>query len=460
MSPMTAWIRSAPWLGILIALAAAAGPARAQPAPVGAVTPPARADVALRGRVLATLQVSGYPACQAECKRIGGCTGYNHATGSLRPPPALPGMPPAPPASNCTLLTGDLADAPQLGVISCRMPCGAQGKAGTVASPVAGRTPQAAGNSGPSTLRPLPGASAAATPPAIAVPVVPPLVSGGTYVPAPAPAPASAPPAAPRAGIGGYEIVSGPEINLAPLASATASAQCPVGKVALSAGYQVHAGGDASFGLEVRGALPEGREARVLVRNANVLEPARARALAVCVNAIAGLRSVDSEVFSGSQSAGDARLACAAGERVVGGGAMGTLNGLLGINAPQGGSTDTAWQVRQISSTAAPAVRVSATVRALCAPEPQVDGWELVQSAAQSLGAHSKVTLAQGCPVGKVLLAAGLVQTSSNLLDMVSNTLEPGSNTLNWTAQVHNRNTINGSGNVVVSLAAVCARRT
>lgn len=458
------------WITRLTALllsAASASAAWSQPVPVAPVTPPARVDMALRGQVLAGMQVDSHPACQSECKRVSGCTGYNLATGSVRPPQPMPGMPLTPAPANCTLLAGTLTDAPVRGVISCRMPCTATGSTG-----VAGRVPVSTGQTGAqggAILRPPKGTLVPATPaPAAPVagavlPVVPPLVMGGTYTPpraaVPAPAPAPRPTPVARSGVSGYEVVLGPEITLAPLASATATALCASGKVALSAGYRMLAGGDASFGLEVRGLMPEGREARVLMRNANVFEQARVRAMAVCVNAIAGLRAVDSETTAGSNSVGDARMACAAGERVVGGGAMGTLNSLFGINAPAGGASDGAWLVKMLSSTAAPGMRVSAATRALCAPEAGADGWEIVRSASQSLGAHSQTTLALSCPTGKALLAAGLTQGSNNLLDMVSNTLQPQDNTLAWQAHVHNRNTINGSGHVDVSLAAVCVRR-
>ena len=496
------------WRAALAACAALAGLAQAQAQPValGVVAPPARVDTALRGSVLATLRSASPAACLAECKRVRGCTGYNFAAPG--PGPVLPDSPGGrlganvdPRAANCSLMSGMLSDAPNRGVVSCRMPCTADA-AGSVATaqPLPGavvRDPNLALGRPPLPTR-QPPATASATAPALAALLTAPApVIVGTYTPPPPPGPATAAPApaprpaAVRTGVSGYEVVPGPMVDIAPLSHALTSAQCPAGKVALSAGWRVTPGGDAQFGLEVRGAMPDGALATVLVRNANAFVAARAQAFAVCVNAIAGLRAI--EVGRTGFAASDApqlrQLDCAASERLVGGGVMGTNDVMLGSNAarrptfddlivfgtsglpgspgagagtsaPPAASSPAVWRVNVASSNAvALPGSVSFSARALCAPEAAVDGWELIESAQVSLGARSRAEPALGCPGGKALLAAGVSQRSNNLLDMVVASMAPKPNTLDWAAQIANRNTIGGSGAVVAGLSAVCARR-
>ena len=501
------------WTAAFTACAALSGLAQAQPVAIGAVAPPARVDTALRGSVLASLRAASPAACLAECARVPGCTGYNFAAPG--PGPVLPGSPGGqlgarvdPRAANCTLMSGALTDAQNKGVVSCRMPCTA-GAATSGATPMPMPLPSTTVRDpgrlalSPPPVRPAPttGAPVAMPPPLTALPTP---VIAGTYnpplapppsaapAPAPPPRPAPAPPAVVRSGVSGYEVVPGPMIDIAPLSHTVTSAQCPAGKVALSAGYRVTAGGDAQFGIEVRGAMPDGRLATVLVRNANAFVPARGQAFAVCVSVIAGLRVLD--IASGI-GAGEPpqlhQLDCAASERLVGGGVMGSNDVMVGSNAPRrptfddpivfgtsglpgapgsaGGAAPPAapaanaaavWRVNGVSSSAVAlpgSARFSA--RALCAPEAAVDGWELVETAELALGARSRAEPALGCPGGKALLAAGVSQRSDNLLDMVVASMAPRANTLDWAAQIANRNTIGGSGAVRAGLSALCARR-
>lgn len=498
------------WVAALAACAALSGVAQAQPVAVGAVTPPARVDTALRGSVLATLRAASPAACLAECRRVQGCTGYNFSgTGAG---PVLPGSPGGklganvdPRAANCTLLSGTLTDASIKGVVSCRMPCTADA-AGPVATsrPLPGATlrdPNVALTRPPLPTRQAPAAASTAAPGALLTALPPAIV--GSYTPPPPPRPAPPPPprtappvpapAVARTGVSGYEVVAGPLVNVAPLSHTVTSAQCPAGKVALSAGYRVTPGGDAQFGLEVRGAMPDGRLATVRVRNANVVDAARAQAFAVCVNSIAGLRVIDvpASGFGAGDPAQLRQLECAATERLVGGGVMATNDVMMAANAPRRPSFDdpvvfgtsglpgssgsgspgpgqgppasdapAVWRTRTVASSAvALPGSVNFSARALCAPEAAVDGWELVESAEVSLGARTRAEPALSCSGGKALLAAGVAQGSDNLLDMVVASMAPKANTLEWAAQIANRNTIGGSGPVQAGLSAICARR-
>ena len=505
-------------IAALAALAVSAGLAQAQPVATGLVAPPAQVDTALRGSLLASLRASTPGTCLAECKRVTGCTGYNFATPG--PAPGLPGGPGGrlgagagvdPRAANCSLMSGTLADAPNRGVVSCRMPCDAGAKgplantqplpgAAILRDPNLAQTRPPLGAQPPPPVAPMP-APAPAPLLAATVPVI-----VGTYTPPPAPQPAPAPtprpavpppvaaaPAVARTGVSGYEVVSGPMVDIAPLSHALTAAQCAAGKVALSAGWRVTPGGDAQYGLEVRGAMPDGRQATVLVRNANAFVPARGQAFAVCVNAIAGLRAVDTGRGTLWVNLPPAlrQLDCAASERLVGGGVMGNNDTMMGSNAqrrpsfddpmvfgasglpggaagssgaavgsaPPAANSPAVWRVHVAFSASPYSTSANFSARALCAPEAAVDGWEWVESATVSLGARSRAEPAIGCPGGKSLLAAGVSQRSDNLLDMVVASIAPQTNTLDWTAQIANRNTIGGGGAVVAGLSALCARR-
>lgn len=470
------------WIAALAACTALAGLARAQPLAIGAVAPPARVDTVLRGSVLASLRAVSPAACLAECKRVQGCTGYNFAAPG--PGPELPGSPGGklgaavdPRAANCTLLRGALSDAPTRGVVSCRMPCSADA-AGPVATPqplpgasvhdpnlALGRPPlsklqPAASAQAPAALLATPAPVIVGTytppppPPRPAPPPPPPPPPPRPASPAPAPAPA---PAVVRTGVSGYEVVSGPEINVAPLAYTVASAQCPVGKVALSAAYSFTASGFASFGLEVRGAMPDGRTANVWMRNANVVDAAKGRAIAVCVNDVAGLRVVDSWTESLDDRVNPSHLTCTGRERLVGGGVMAGNDTHITANAPQRWGDPGTWLVEVIrSSPLAGQDRIR--TRALCAPEAAVDGWEVIQSARVGLGGRSQRMLLQTCPGSKVLLAGGVLQSSGPPLDMVVSTLGP-QGPIAWSTEVKNRNTGGASSQIEVVFAAICARR-
>lgn len=99
--------------GLLFALAVGAGldPVQAQSSVAGTVAAPMRADMTLSGNVADSRDSGDLAGCHNLCKRLAGCTGFSFYR---RAPDAK---------STCRLLTGTLTDAPQVGVVSCRMPC-------------------------------------------------------------------------------------------------------------------------------------------------------------------------------------------------------------------------------------------------------------------------------------------------------------------------------------------------
>ena len=293
-------------------------------------------------------------------------------------------------------------------------------------------------------------------------------VTRPTLMPPPPPmTKAASPPPRPVAAIGisGMEVVAGPIATVAALAITSASAQCPTGKVALSAGVEFTAPGQASFGLEVKGAWPVWNDARlatVSVRNANVFVPARVRAFAVCVTEIPGLRRASVGGLTTARGDDPVRIdgSYNANERVVGGGVMGESMTIVTSNAPDGVNPGAGvWH--QIAMPASP-VRLPGTYGVqsiiLCAPATAVDGWALVTSVPVSLGASSQSALSTSCPPGKVLLAAGVLQSSSNYIDIVANTMIPTSNG-SASANIHNRNIPGAGGNVNARVSVLCARK-
>ena len=279
-----------------------------------------------------------------------------------------------------------------------------------------------------------------------------------TSSPAPAPPPAVATPPVAR-GISGLEIVYGPTVDVAPLTIASTSAQCPSGKVALSAAVDFRAPAENTAGLEILGAWPDNQVGTVKVRNANVGVRATARALAVCAALPTGLRqlsvSTPLELDRSPMASKPIRMAtpCALSERVIGGGVMGRENTVIASNAPDAAE---GWLLH--TDRAHPyAIGTGADARVLCAPVNALDGWEVLTSPEVSLGGKSQTTLSISCPNGKGLLAAGVQQRSNNLLDMIVDNIVVTGN-MHASAHVQNRNIVGSNGNVRAVLTGVCVR--
>jgi hypothetical protein len=268
--------------------------------------------------------------------------------------------------------------------------------------------------------------------------------------------PAANPPAVASPPSLGYQLVVGAGVSIPPLALVEVIAQCPSGKVALSAGYKF---GDLKtprqedFGFEVRGAIPDGSLVRVLVRNANVFVSGTATALAVCVNAIPGLREINNPTNRSSQTSADSYdrqlTLCNSNEVLVGGGTMGNLDTIIGENQPsrvvlgyRGGvlNTEVQWGWSSLMvSTSLVAVNASYNGRSLCAPRTAVNGWEFVNAKSPPLPPQSHFRVSLGCPVNKVMLAVGAgtsFNTTTNVLWPVNSSGVVGTA---WDAMFHNR---------------------
>lgn len=293
-------------------------------------------------------------------------------------------------------------------------------------------------------------------------------VRGRAVPPAPtgtaASAASAAPPAANAAvGIFGAEIAVGPVVSIAPLTIAELSAQCPSGKVAISAGMDLGASGEANYGAELRGtSISSDRLVRARVRNANVFVTITGRAMAVCITPIAGMRTImfGSMQMGARDPAHRADQGCALSERVIGGGVIGSDFTQIATNAPQGSAPETVtWRevVAPQNTIVVPGLGYNAEARAICAPASGVDGWSIVETAEVSLAARGVTTLSINCPAGAALLAAGVAQQSSNYIDMLANDITLASG--GATAQVINRNIMGGGAPVRATLAGICARK-
>jgi hypothetical protein len=293
----------------------------------------------------------------------------------------------------------------------------------------------------------------------IAPRVLPPPPSRRPPPPPPPSRAAPPPPAAPAAApITGYEIVAGVEVSVAPLSVATATAQCPTGKIPVGGGYDFRGPADAAYGYEVRGVSSFRTHQRYMkaeIRNANAFVAGTARAHAVCITPPARSREVEL-VKEGQIIRLDAR--CDDAERVIGGGVTTTLLMQLNDNFPEGptntvGWRGTGWRVYARQNGIGPTIYVSGTL--VCAPAASVDGWEHVRSAPVGLGARGRALLELRCPAGKVMLTAGVNGGSSDVNLVVSSLMIRGDGTA--TAQVLNRSIINDQ--ISPSLVGVCARR-
>jgi hypothetical protein len=250
---------------------------------------------------------------------------------------------------------------------------------------------------------------------------------------------------------------------VAPLATTLTSAQCPQGKVPLSTGVDFNAPGDATFGLEILGAWPDGPNGAVRVRNANVLVRANAQAIVVCVQDMPGRRQVDR---SSTSSGNDMATACNADERIAGGGTMGSkdlvVTGTVPASDGPQSSLASYWRSSFVAASAVGSTTVQS--RGLCYPAQSLARWQLVTSSPIELGAHGQATLSVTCPSGTLpvsfgvqqfALSAGFTNTS---WDMVWNSLVPSADG-SVRAHVHNRNIVAGNGNLGVKLVAACVLR-
>lgn len=257
--------------------------------------------------------------------------------------------------------------------------------------------------------------------------------------------------------LSGYEIVSGPSVEIAPLGLADVQVLCPIGKVAINVGFNAaaHHYDDRKYGIELKAAWPDGRSGRVRIRNANVIASVGALPHASCVDDSIKIRAVDIQNDADSETSVHARSAtCDADEQLIGGGFSSELEAY-----PVGGSpTQVGYLAQGVKASPLPGVFVT-RVRALCAPRSAAWYVEHVSSGLQTLSGRSASTLQINCSRGRHLLSSGLFFGGGKALAAVlfsHNLRSDRSAGFGATALVANRDLAGAS--VTLGLEGICAR--
>jgi hypothetical protein len=99
------------WRHVSIAVTACAALAGALQAQAAGVPPPMRADIALIGNLAASDNRLNLLECQRFCQRTPNCSGFTSYSARAET------------VAQCRAFRGALTEAPQAGVVSCRMPC-------------------------------------------------------------------------------------------------------------------------------------------------------------------------------------------------------------------------------------------------------------------------------------------------------------------------------------------------
>lgn len=380
----------------------------AQPAPVGAITPPMQADTALRGTVIAGTQAATPGECQARCSSIAGCTGWTFAATAAGPLPRR-GLLPAPQPANCTLLGGVLAEAPQPGTVACRMPC----------------TTQAA-QPGLRQVRPLPGDLAQVPPPrpatlappppppqpGVVQPVMP-MIAAGTLVVPPAPAPAPAPAAQPAPAQAAptqitrwrYARPEGGTI-VVPNQVGSHVTVCPEGRVATGS-VSERLGNrrfeDKSISLGTA-PTPDGRGLIHKIENPLLSVASPAGAAAICIDRPAGYQILREVRTLTPYQRARVEVGCPAGHVLIGGGTQSDLSVHTAVSAP---SIDGNVWVGYFRNDGAFGTRNVETV-AVCAASAAIPGRQIVSTARTQLTAGQNSDMKPACPSGKKALGVGV----------------------------------------------------
>ena len=415
------------WSAQPVSLAQAQAPATA-PAPPAAqpATAPFAANAGIAGgQILASINEPTAAQCLARCRGTAGCTAFQFAGGAF----GGPGLnPPNAPGASCTLFAGSASLRPLQGVTACLMPCDGSQQANAMpnlrgARDLTGATP--GGRTAPSLVNAPP---VEPPPQGAFIGPAPAMKAGMAVLPPPAPTPAApvvsppAPgasgpaPAAPVARLTGFQIVTGPQVTIAPLSIADAVASCPASKVVLSVGYRISpTNADPQFGAEVKGAMPDGASGRVRIRNANVFVPIQAEAHVVCVDAVAGVRAVRTSYSATSDRVPALTSVNCGADRVIGGGFMGETESHPVANGPMpsmSASTPNAQPTFGLASASVKTTplpgRFTTEVVGICAQPGLVPDWEPVMGPLQTIGGRSTAGLSLQCPAGKRMLARGI----------------------------------------------------
>ncbi len=361
------------------------------------------------GAILAATNESSAAQCLERCRSTAGCNGFQFSGGTYATPrqPNLPG-------GNCILFSGASRLRPQEGLTACLMPCdGSSRSPGITLRPI---DPDAR-VAGPGRVLPGRAEPAAPAPPPAAY--VGPSGSIKSFVATPLPAPtppASAQPvSAPM--LTGYAIAVGPLTPIGSGTYGTVTAQCPAGKVALSAGFRaLPINAEPQYGVEVRTAVPENSVARVVVRNAFAFGHIQVEPYAICVDPLPGMRAIrQGFVARSDQQLDSAVVSCGPNERLIGGGFIGAGETHPVVAAPVRHSSGAQGYVvagAKTSPTALSAATTTVEIIALCAPATAVPDWEIVTGAWQTINRRASASMMLDCPPGKRLLAGGAMHAA------------------------------------------------
>lgn len=427
-------------------------------------------NTGLSGAVLANTEDADANACFKRCQETQGCTGFQFA-GPAIGPVIDRRMGRGVPRTRCTLYTGEIKSQPTNGVVSCAMPC--TGPQVVNRLPKGWREPDFKDrpviNLPPGTV---PDTKPADPPPAYVGPgrinmgnATVPMMPGATTPPAPGTNSGPTPPPPPR--LRGWEVVEGPDVEVAQGAQVSeAVATCPSGKVALSAGYVItpSVGSNQAYGAEVKAATIDGPNARVRVRNANIFDRIRVKALAVCVNPngvpLQFVRAANDA--SSDITPANAVIECGQGQRLIGGGFSGENDSHPFTHAPGAiAGMALGYASQTVKATPLPG-QFRTELLGVCAPATAVPDWEIVGGPMQTVGGRSSATLEVRCPGSKHPLVGGFVGAMTargSALALIANTLDPRLNSggRGYSAAVTNRDIAANTFGVNLSVACATA---
>lgn len=267
--------------------------------------------------------------------------------------------------------------------------------------------------------------------------------------------------------IGGHEVVRSPWATVGPGGAVGEQfATCPAGKIAIGAGYKLEPLNTLPApevlmvlrGLEIKGAMLDGRDARIKVRNPHWTQPARIQAVASCIREGISVTTKDASPTANNELTLSARCDATqvdgegnqVREQIFGGGAWVDINHHIDSNSPS--DAGSSWRLVTTQVT----IAYPATVRAICGSGITPRDYEVISNP------HSAFVPSQGtagmtitCPGNKTALSAGVWGHGPDIA-LLTSSLEPTEDRSTWTANVLNRS-VHGFDRVEAKMIAICA---